>query len=56
MSSPLASRPRAPRRAYHSIRNGQVELETAQLNLNVKPEYQFQARVIVNWGALFSRK
>jgi len=38
------------------IRNGQVELETAQLNLNVKPEYQFQARVIVNWGALFSRK
>lgn len=38
------------------FRNGQVELETAQLDLNVKPEWQFQARVIVNWGAVFSRK
>ena len=36
--------------------NGQVELETAQLDLNVNPEWQFQARVIVNWGAVFSRK
>jgi hypothetical protein len=38
------------------FRNGQVELETAQLNLNTKPEWQFQARVIVNWGQVFSRK
>jgi hypothetical protein len=38
------------------FRNGQVELETAQLDLNVKPEWQFQARVIVNWGSVFSRK
>jgi hypothetical protein len=38
------------------FRNGQVEFETAQLDLNVKPEWQFQARVIVNWGAVFSRK
>ena len=38
------------------FRNGQVELETAQLDLNVKPEWEFQARIIVNWGALFARK
>jgi hypothetical protein len=38
------------------FRNGQVELETAQLDLNVKPEWQFQARVIVNWGKVLSRK
>ncbi|MGD0893345.1 MAG: hypothetical protein ABR923_17620 [Terracidiphilus sp.] len=38
------------------FRNGQVELETAQLDLNEKPEWQFQARMIVNWGAVFSRK
>jgi hypothetical protein len=38
------------------FRNGQVELETAQLDLNTKPEWQFQARVIVNWGKILSRK
>jgi hypothetical protein len=38
------------------FRNGQVELETAQLDLNVKPAFQFQARVIVNWGAVFGKK
>jgi hypothetical protein len=38
------------------FRNGQVELETAQLNLNVQPEWQFQTRVIVNWGKILSRK
>jgi hypothetical protein len=38
------------------LRNGQVELESAQLDLNVKPEWQFQARVIVNWGAVLKRK
>jgi hypothetical protein len=35
------------------FRNGQVELEAAQLNLNAGLEVQFQARVIVNWGRLF---
>jgi hypothetical protein len=38
------------------FRNGQVELESAQLDLNVSPEWQFQARVIMNWGAIFARK
>jgi hypothetical protein len=38
------------------FRNGQVELETAQLDLNTKPEWQFQSRVIVNWGKILSRK
>jgi hypothetical protein len=38
------------------FRNGQVEFETAQLDLNVKPEWQFQTRVIVNWGKMLSRK
>jgi hypothetical protein len=38
------------------FRNGQIELETAQLNLNVQPAYQFQARIIVNWGAILARK
>jgi hypothetical protein len=38
------------------FRNGQVELETAQLDLNVKPEWQFQTRVIVNWGKILFRK
>jgi hypothetical protein len=38
------------------FRNGQVELETAQLDLNVKTEWQFQTRVIVNWGKILSRK
>jgi hypothetical protein len=38
------------------FRNGQVELESAELDLNVKPEWQYQARVIVNWGAVFKQK
>ena len=38
------------------FRNGQVELATEQLDLNTGPEMQFQARVIVNWGKLFSRR
>ena len=38
------------------FRNGQVELESAQLALNTKPELQLQARVIVNWGQVFSRQ
>jgi len=37
------------------FRNGQVEVETAQLDLNTKPEWQFQTRVIVNWGKILSR-
>jgi hypothetical protein len=37
------------------LRNGQVELEAAQLNLNTGPEVQFQARVVMNWGQLFQR-
>jgi hypothetical protein len=38
------------------FRNGQVEIETAQLNLNANPMWQFQTRVIVNWGAIFKGK
>jgi hypothetical protein len=38
------------------FRNGQLEIETAQLDLNVKPEWQFQTRIIVNWGKVFPRK
>lgn len=38
------------------FRNGQVELATEQLDLNTGPEMQFQARVIVNWGKLLSRR
>ena len=38
------------------FRNGQIELESAQLDLNVNPEWQFQGRVIVNWGRILSRK
>jgi hypothetical protein len=38
------------------FRNGQIELESAQLNLNTNPEYQFQSRVIVNWGKVLARK
>jgi hypothetical protein len=38
-----------------AFRNGQIEIETAQLNLNVKPEWQFQTRAIVNWGKIFLR-
>ena len=37
------------------FRNGQIEIETAQLNLNVKPEWQFQTRAIVNWCKIFLR-
>jgi hypothetical protein len=38
------------------FRNGQVELATQQLDLNTGPEWQFQARVIVNWGKLLGRR
>jgi hypothetical protein len=38
------------------FRNGQVELSTQQLTLNTDPEWQAQARVIVNWGKLLARK
>jgi len=38
------------------FRNGQVELAMQQLNLNVDPQWQFQARVIVNWGKVFHRE
>lgn len=38
------------------FRNGQVELETAQIDLNSGFEEQFQARVIVNWGKGFKRR
>ena len=37
------------------FRNGQVELEAAQLDLNTQPEFQFQTRVIVNWGKFLAR-
>jgi hypothetical protein len=35
------------------FRNGQVELATEQINLNMSPQVQVQARVIVNWGNVF---
>jgi len=38
------------------FRNGQVELESAQLDLNTNPAYQFQSRVIVNWGKILAHK
>jgi hypothetical protein len=38
------------------FRNGQVELETAQIDLNSGFGEQFQARVIVNWGTVFKRR
>jgi hypothetical protein len=38
------------------FRNGQIELATEQLTLNTDPAVQFQARVIVNWGALLRRR
>lgn len=38
------------------FRNGQVELSTQQLDLNTQPEWQFQARVIVNWGKVPAKK
>jgi len=38
------------------FRNGQMELAVEQLNLDVGPMLQFQARVIVNWGEVFRRK
>jgi hypothetical protein len=37
------------------FRNGQVELASQQLNLNTSVDWQFQARVIVNWGNLLLR-
>ncbi|MGO9338794.1 MAG: hypothetical protein ACLPY1_14940 [Terracidiphilus sp.] len=38
------------------FRNGQAEVETAQLDLNTQPQWQFQTRVIVNWGKILARK
>jgi hypothetical protein len=38
------------------FRNGQVELETAQLDLNTGLQVQFQARVIVNWGRFWKTR
>lgn len=38
------------------FRNGQVELSAQQLDLNTEPEWQFQARAIVNWGKVLARK
>jgi len=38
------------------FRNGQLEIESAQLDLNVSPEWQFQTRIIVNWGAVLAKK
>jgi len=38
------------------FKNGQMELAVEELNLNVKPVWQFQARVIVNWGKILRRK
>jgi hypothetical protein len=38
------------------IRNGQLELESARLDLNTNPEYQFQSRVIVNCGKVLGKK
>jgi len=38
------------------FRNGQVEIETAQLQWNTSLEVQFQARVIVNWGKILGRR
>jgi hypothetical protein len=37
------------------FRSGQVELATQQLSLNIDAAWQFQARVIVNWGKLLRR-
>jgi hypothetical protein len=38
------------------FRNGQIELENAQIGLNSGINEQFQARVIVNWGRIFRRQ
>lgn len=38
------------------FRNGQIELATEQLTLNSDPAAQVQARVIVNWGKVLSRR
>jgi hypothetical protein len=38
------------------FRNGQVEIEAAQLDLNTSPEWQFQTRVIMNCGKILSHK
>ncbi|MGD0630466.1 MAG: hypothetical protein ABR987_14005 [Terracidiphilus sp.] len=38
------------------FRNGQVELETAQLDLNAQPQWQFQTRVIMNCGKILAHK
>jgi hypothetical protein len=38
------------------FKNGQVELAMQQLDLNTSAEWQFQARVIVNWGKVLGHK
>jgi hypothetical protein len=38
------------------FQNGQVEVATEQLDLNIHPTWQFQVRVIVNWGKLIRKK
>ena len=37
------------------FRNGQLELDTQQLNLSTQLAWQFQARVTVNWGDLLRK-
>lgn len=38
------------------FRNGQVELAAERLNLNTRPVWQYQARVIVNWGKILGHR
>lgn len=38
------------------FRNGQFELATEQLDLDVRMAWQFQARVIVNWGRVIKKE
>ena len=37
------------------FRNGQIELDAQGLSLNADPAFAFQARAIVNWGAMLGR-
>jgi hypothetical protein len=43
---------------YNSIsfRIRHLELEAAQLDLNISSQWQFQKRFILNWGRIISRK
>jgi hypothetical protein len=38
------------------FRNGQIELAAQGLSLNADPQVAFQARAIVNWGAVLGRR